>query len=108
MTALYLTQVRALTVMAALGVLVFAAVRLRQGRILQGGWIAVGGVALVAASFMWAAAIGGKAIEDRFSGLIDNGPLHHVSGDPRAVSELHLARAVVPVSARRGARAAGE
>ena len=75
MTALYLTQVRALTVMAAVGVLVFAAVRLRQGRILQGGWIAVGGAALVAASFMWAAAIGGQAIEDRFSGLIETGIL---------------------------------
>ena len=48
-------------------------IRLRQGRILQGGWIVVGGVALVAASFMWAAAIGGKAIEDRFSGLIETG-----------------------------------
>ena len=53
----------------------FAAVRLRQGRILQGGWIAVGGAALVAASFMWAASIGGKAIEDRFSGLIETGLL---------------------------------
>ena len=47
--------------------------RLRQGRVLQGGWIAVGGVAMIAASFMWAAAIGGKAIEDRFSSLIDTG-----------------------------------
>ena len=75
MTALYLTQVRALTVMAAVGVFVFAAVRLRQGRILQGGWIAIGGAALVAASFMWAASIGGKAIEDRFSGLIETGLL---------------------------------
>ena len=59
MTALYLTQVRSLTVMAALGVLLFAAIRLRQGRVLQSGWIAMSGVALVAASFMWAVAIGG-------------------------------------------------
>jgi hypothetical protein len=73
MTALYLTQVRALTVMAAVGVLVFAALRLRQGRILQGASIALGGAALVATSFMWAAAIGGKAIEARFSGLIETG-----------------------------------
>ena len=73
MTALYLTQVRALTVMAAAGVFVFAAVRLRQGRILRSSSIAAGGVALVAASFVWAAAIGGKAIEDRFSGLIETG-----------------------------------
>ena len=75
MTALYLTQVRALTVMAALGVLMFAAVCLRKGRILQGGSIAIGGAALIAASFLWAAAIGGKAIEDRFSGLIETGLL---------------------------------
>ena len=73
MTALYLTQVRSLTVMAALSVLIFAAIRLRQGRILQGGWIAAGGVAIVAASFMWAAAIGGQAVEDRFSSLIETG-----------------------------------
>ena len=36
MTALYLTQVRSLTVMAALGVLVYALVRLRQGRVIAG------------------------------------------------------------------------
>ena len=73
MTALYLTHVRSLTVMAAVGVFVFAAVRLRQGHILRGGWIAIGGVVLVAASFLWAEAIGGRAVEDRFSGLIDTG-----------------------------------
>jgi hypothetical protein len=73
MTVLYLTQVRSLTVMAALGVFIFAAIRLRQGRLLRGGWIAVGGGALVAASFIWAAAIGGKAIETRFVGLIETG-----------------------------------
>jgi len=73
MTVLYLTQVRSLTVMAALGVFMFAAIRLRQGRVLLSGWIAVGGAALVAASFMWAAAVGGKAIETRFSGLIEQG-----------------------------------
>ena len=75
MTALYLTQVRSLTVMAALGVLLFAAIRMRQGRILQSGWIAMSGVALVCASFLWAVAIGGSAIEDRFSSLIDKGLL---------------------------------
>ena len=73
MTALYLTQVRSLTVMAAVSVLIFAAIRLRQGRVLQGGWIAAASVAMIAASFMWAAAIGGQAIEDRFSSLIETG-----------------------------------
>jgi hypothetical protein len=73
MTVLYLTQVRSLTVMAVLGVFIFAAIRLRQGSILRGGWIALGGGTLVATSFMWAAAIGGKAIEARFSGLVETG-----------------------------------
>jgi len=75
MTVLYLTQVRSLTVMAAIGVFMFAAIRLRQGRVMRSGWIVVGGVALVAASFVWAAAIGGKSVETRYSGLIDNGLL---------------------------------
>jgi hypothetical protein len=73
MTVLYLTQVRSLTVMAAIGVLMFAAIRLRQGRVMRSGWIALGGVALVAASFVWAAAIGGTSIEDRYSGLLETG-----------------------------------
>ncbi|HEY6361442.1 MAG TPA: hypothetical protein VIX63_10075 [Vicinamibacterales bacterium] len=73
MTALYLTQIRALTVMAAVGLLVFAAVRLRQGQMLRGGGIAAGGATLVAVSFMWASAIGGNAIEDRFSTLMETG-----------------------------------
>jgi hypothetical protein len=73
MTALYLTHVRALAVMAAAGVFVFAAVRLRQGRVLRSGWIAAGGVTLIAASFLWAAAIGGETIEQRFSSLIETG-----------------------------------
>jgi hypothetical protein len=73
MTTLYLTQVRALTVMAVVGVLVFAAIRLRQGHILRGGLIAAGVVVLAAVSFMLAATIGGQAIEDRYSGLIDTG-----------------------------------
>ena len=73
MTTLYLTHVRALTVMAVVGMLVFAAVRLRQGRILRSGGIAVGGFALVAASFLWAASIGGRAVEERFSDLIETG-----------------------------------
>jgi hypothetical protein len=59
--------------MAILSVLMFAAVRFRQGRILQSGWIAVGGAGLVAASFIWAAALGGEALAERFSGLMDTG-----------------------------------
>jgi hypothetical protein len=73
MTALYLTQVRSLTVMAVLSVLMLAGMRLRQGRIVQGGWIAAVGGALVVGSFVWAAAVGGESISERFSGLTDTG-----------------------------------
>ena len=73
MTALYLTQVRSFTVMAVISVLVFAALRLRQGRVVQGGLIAVATVGLVAGSFMWAATLGGEALSERFSGLTDTG-----------------------------------
>ena len=52
----------------------FALMRLRQGHFRQGGWIVAGSLAMIVASFMWAAAIGGKAIEDRFSTLIATGP----------------------------------
>lgn len=75
MTVLYLTQVRSLTVMAVFGVLTFAAIRLRQGRILGSAWIAAGGSALAAAAFLWATTIGGQAVEARFSGLFETGLL---------------------------------
>ena len=73
MTALYLTQVRSFTVMAVVSVWLFAAMRLRQGRIVQGGWIVIASVGLVAASFMWAATLGGESLSERFSGLADTG-----------------------------------
>ena len=75
MTALYLTEVRSLTIMAALGVLMFAGIRLRQGRAVRGGWIATFGIALVAASFIWASALGGKSVQARYSGLMETGIL---------------------------------
>jgi hypothetical protein len=75
MTALYLTQVRSLTVMAVLSIVTLAAVRLRQGRVLQGSWIVVGAVVLVAGSFAWAVALGGESLADRFWGLIETGVL---------------------------------
>jgi hypothetical protein len=73
MTALYLTQVRALTVVTVIGVAISIAVRVRQGRVLQGGWIAVVSVVLLGASFLWATTVGGDAVRDRFSGLVAAG-----------------------------------
>ena len=73
MTVLYLTQIRSLTILAVVSVLIFAALRLRQGHVVQGGAIAITGTVLVVASFTWALAVGGEAISERFAGLGSSG-----------------------------------
>ena len=75
MTALYLTHVRSLTLVAAASVGVFAFMRLRQGRTMEGGLTLGVGLALVAGSYVWALAVGGDAVSDRFSGLANDGVL---------------------------------
>jgi len=71
MTALYLTHVRSLTLVAAASVAVFALLRLRQGRTAEGTVILAAGVALVVGSYAWALAVGGDAVSERFSGITD-------------------------------------
>ena len=73
MTALYLTQVRSLTIVAPAAVLLFAAVRLRQGRWAEGTWITAGAAALVVGSFIWAITLGGESLTDRFASLFESG-----------------------------------
>ena len=73
MTALYLTHVRSLTLVAAASVGVFACIRLRQGRSMEGGLTLGVGLGLVMASYLWALAVGGDAVSDRFSGLANDG-----------------------------------
>ncbi|MBI4519861.1 MAG: hypothetical protein HY701_03425 [Gemmatimonadetes bacterium] len=73
MTVLYLTQVRSLTILAPVAVMMFAAVRLRQGRWAEGAWVAGGSALLVAGSFAWAVALGGTSLEERFFELFETG-----------------------------------
>ena len=73
MTALYLTQVRSLTLVAAASVAVFAVLRFRQGRAMEGTLTLGVGIALVVGSYIWALAVGGDAVSDRFSGLANDG-----------------------------------
>lgn len=73
MTALYLTHVRSLTLVAAAGVVLFALLRLRQGRTAEGTISLAAGAALVAGAYLWALTVGGDAVSDRFSGLADQG-----------------------------------
>jgi hypothetical protein len=75
MTALYLTQVRSLTLVAAASVGLFALMRIRQGRTLEGGATLAVGALLVVGSYVWALAVGGDAVSDRFSGLAQEGVL---------------------------------
>jgi hypothetical protein len=75
MTALYLTQVRSLTLVAAASVGLFALMRFRQGRTLEGGVTLALGALLVVGSYVWALAVGGDAVSDRFSGLAQDGVL---------------------------------
>src|SRR5262245_2072385 len=79
MTALYLTHVRSLTMVAAAGVGLFALLRLRQGRTVEGTMSLALGAALVAGAYTWALAVGGDAVSDRFSGLTNEGALRMFS-----------------------------
>jgi hypothetical protein len=73
MTALYLTQVRSLTLVAAASVAVFAVLRFRQGRTMEATLtLGVGGI-LVVGSYVWALAVGGDAVSDRFASLANEG-----------------------------------
>jgi len=73
MTALYFTHVRSLTLVAAGAVALFALLRIRQGRTIEGTLTLVAGAALVAGAYWWAIAVGGDAVSDRFSSLADQG-----------------------------------
>ena len=75
MTALYLTHVRSLTLVAAASVALFAVLRIRQGRTLEGGATLAVGALLLAGSYVWALAVGGDAVSDRFAGLANDGVL---------------------------------
>jgi len=73
MTALYFTHVRSLTLVAAGAVALFAMLRMRQGRTVEGTITLAAGVALVVGAYVWATAVGGDAVSDRFSSLADEG-----------------------------------
>jgi hypothetical protein len=73
MTALLLTQVRSLALIAGGSVGLFALLRMRQGRAAAGLTSLVFGGGLVAAAFVWAVTVGGQSLSDRFVGLFDDG-----------------------------------
>jgi len=75
MTTLFLTQVRSLSLLAAAGIAVCTALRFRQGRTADSAISAAAGIAVVAGAYLWAVAVGGDAVADRFLGLLNDGVL---------------------------------
>jgi hypothetical protein len=75
MTALYLTQVRSLAIVAALSAAFFAAVKFRQGRVREGAMTLVAGAAIVVGGYLWAVTVGGDSLSERFSGIVNEGVL---------------------------------
>jgi hypothetical protein len=74
-TVVYLTQVRSMLLMLFGCMVAMALVRLRQGRVVQSGWIIASAVVLTAGSFVWAGTVGGEALEERYRGIVDSGVL---------------------------------
>jgi hypothetical protein len=75
MTVLFLTHVRALSLLAVASVGVAALLRFRQGRAAEGAFGIVAGIGLLSGAYLWAVSVGGEAVAERFLGLVDGGVL---------------------------------
>ena len=72
-TVVFLTQVRSMLLMIVGCIIAISFVRLRQGRVVQSGWIAASAAVVVLSSFVWAAALGGEVVESRYRDIVDTG-----------------------------------
>jgi hypothetical protein len=75
MTTLFLTQVRSLSLLGAAAIGLYTVLRFRQGRTADALVSAATGLAVVAGAYLWAVAVGGDAVADRFLGLLNDGLL---------------------------------
>jgi hypothetical protein len=73
LTVVYLTHVRSMLVMICICMMAVGAVRLRQGRVVHSAWIVGSAAGLVFASFVWAVAVGGESVVDRFQSMLEVG-----------------------------------
>jgi hypothetical protein len=71
LVTLYLTQVRSMLLMSAIGFAAMCLLLIRQKRYFQGGLLAAAGAALFIGGFLAAVAIGGQTVFDRFSILFE-------------------------------------
>jgi hypothetical protein len=72
-TVVYLTQVRSMLLMSIGCMIAMALVRLRQGHVVQSGWIAAIGGGLTLGGFAWAVSVGGEEVYERFFGIAETG-----------------------------------
>lgn len=70
---LYLTQVRALLMLLLGAVAVLCVVSLKRGRRREGFGVAFAGVAVLCVAFVWATAVGGQSVAERFFGVAETG-----------------------------------
>ena len=75
MTTLFLTHVRSLSLLAAGGLAVCTILKFRQGRTIDAAVGASVGLAVIAGAYIWAVAVGGEAVSERFLGLLNEGVL---------------------------------
>lgn len=75
LASVYFTQARSVLLMALGASAVIALVSLRQGRVARAGWGLGIGTAVVVGSFMWASALGGASVEERFLDMRNQGAL---------------------------------
>ena len=72
-TVVYLTQVRSMLLMIFGCMFAMVLVRLRQGRILQSGWMAATAGTLLCGAFVWAVTVGGEMVEERYLDIMNYG-----------------------------------
>jgi hypothetical protein len=72
---LYVTQVRSLFLMVLCAFVVMALLLIRQKRPLQAAAFGGTAAALTAVAFLWAVAVGGEPVADRFLGIAETGLL---------------------------------
>jgi hypothetical protein len=78
MVTLYLTQVRAFFVMMMVSFVALVIVAVRRGQRWEGVWVASVSLGLLAAAFVWAISIGGRAVSDRFLGISETGLINSI------------------------------
>jgi energy-coupling factor transporter transmembrane protein EcfT len=73
MVTLYLTQVRSLTLLMMAAVVALCAVAFKRGERWESAGLASAGLGVVAVAFVWATAVGGRSVAERFFSLAESG-----------------------------------